>query len=143
MIHACSSAYGMEVNSEKSKLMVNKCTEVDVWHNNNEHRTPRDSRKVQISGIDNDDGKSDKEIKTRMRTANTEITKLEFFWKSRTITLHTKIHLYKAVILSILLYGCESRALSKNLDKRLNALETIAYRKIVGITYRERKTTSM
>ena len=54
------------------------------------------------------DGKSEKEIKIRLETANSALVNLSTIWKSRSISLSTKTHLYKYLILSILLYCCEN-----------------------------------
>ena len=140
-LQKCSSAYGMEVSSEKSKVLINEHT-VGVYDRitmNGEKLETVEKFKY-LGSTMTKNGKSDKEIKIRMATANAAMLNLETIWKSRSITLHTKIHLYKSVILSILLYGCESWTISKNMEKRLEAFDTKAYRKILGITYRERKT---
>ena len=60
--------------------------------------------------------------------------------KSRNISLQTKIPLYKSQILSILLYGCETWTLSERLERRITAFDHKAYKRNMGITYRERKT---
>ena len=58
------------------------------------------------------DGKSEKEIKIRLATANSALVNLSTIWKSRSISLRTKIQLYNSLILSILLYGCETWTLN-------------------------------
>ena len=42
------------------------------------------------------DGKSEKEVKIRLTTANSALVNLSTIWKSRSIALRTKIHLYKS-----------------------------------------------
>ena len=44
------------------------------------------------------------------------------------------------MILYILLYGCETWTLHETLEKRINSFESKSYRRILGISYRERKT---
>ena len=72
-----------------------------------------------------------------MVTATVALVRLITIWKSRNISLHTKILLYKSLILSILLYGCET---NRKTGKRITAFEHKAYIIILGITYKERKT---
>ena len=86
------------------------------------------------------DGKSEKVIKIRLASANSALVILSTIWKSRSISLRTKIHLYKSLILSIILYGCETWILNETLEKIINAFESKSYRRILGISYRERKT---
>ena len=73
-------------------------------------------------------GKSEKEIYIRLATANSALVNLNIIWKNRSILLRTKIQLYKSLILSILLYDCESWTLDETLEKRINAFESKAYR---------------
>ena len=86
------------------------------------------------------DEQSEKEIKIRLATANSTLVNLSTIWKSRSISIRTKIHLYKSMIHSIILYGCETWTLNKTLEKRINAFESKSYKRILGISYRERKT---
>ena len=44
------------------------------------------------------------------------------------------------MILAILLYGCATWTLNETLDKKRNAFESKSYRRILGISYREKKT---
>ena len=50
------------------------------------------------------------------------------------------MHLYKSLILYILLYGCETWTLNETLEKRINSFESKLYKRILGISYRESKT---
>ena len=75
-----------------------------------------------------------------MGIANSALVNLSTIWKSRSISLRTKIHLYKSLILSILSYGCETWSLNETLEKRICAFESKSYRKILEISYREKKT---
>ena len=86
------------------------------------------------------DRKSETGINIRMVTATSELVRLITIWKSRNISLQTKILLYKSLVLSILLYGSETWTLIERLERRSTAFEHKAYRRIMGITYRERKT---
>ena len=75
------------------------------------------------------DGQTEKQIKIRMVTANLSLVKLSTIWKSRSISLRTKTHLYKYLILYFLLYGCETWILNETLEKRINAFESKSYMK--------------
>ena len=48
--------------------------------------------------------------------------------------------LYKSLVLSVLLYGCETWTLNAELEKRIQAFENKSHRKILRISYTERKT---
>ena len=84
------------------------------------------------------DGKSQNEIKIRLAIANSALVNLSTIWNSRSISLRTKIYLYKSLIISILLYGCETWTLNETLEERINAFESKSYRRILGISYRDK-----
>ena len=75
-----------------------------------------------------------------MITATLAIVRLMTIWKSNKISIQTKILLYKSLVLSIMLYGCETWTLTEYLERRIIAFETKPYSHILGISYREHKT---
>ena len=48
--------------------------------------------------------------------------------------------LYRALVLSTLLYGCESWTMSAETTKKVKTFETKSFRRMLGITWKERKT---
>ena len=62
--------------------------------------------------------------------------RLKTIWNDKNITLKAKISLMRTLVLSIFLYACESRTLTADLEKRIQAAEMRCFRKILGITYR-------
>ena len=97
----------MEMSMEKSKIMVNEFSNIhsNVITINGETLATVDKFKYLGSTLTKD-GKSEKEIQIRLATANSALVNLSTIWKSRSIPLRSKIHLYKSLILSILLYSC-------------------------------------
>ena len=65
------------------------------------------------------DGRSTAEIKTRLAIATASMAKLYKIWSSKDIIFATKIKLYKTLVLSTLLYGCESWTLTADSTKRI------------------------
>ena len=59
------------------------------------------------------DGKCSHEIKGRLLFGRKVITNLESIIKSRDITLPTKVHLVKAIVFTVVMYGCESWTIKK------------------------------
>ena len=55
----------------------------------------------------------DDKIKRRLLFGKKTMTKLDSILKSRDITLPTKVHLVKAIVIPVLMYGCESWAIKK------------------------------
>ena len=91
-------AYGMEVSSEKSKVLVNSTNQsipINIMMNSQN----LEEVDFQISCVHlKQNSTSTKEIKIRIAVA----------WKSRDISFQTKLKLYRALAVSTLLYGCES-----------------------------------
>ena len=61
-------------------------------------------------------------------------------WKDKEILLSTKIRLMRSLVTSIFLYACESWTINKDIERRIQAFEMRCYRRILGITYRDRVT---
>ena len=66
-------------------------------------------------------------------------TRLKPVWNDRSISLSSKIRLVRSLVTSILLYACESWALTAQLQRRIQAMEMRCYRKILRISYKERE----
>jgi len=136
-----AAAYGMEISSEKSKILVNSIK-------------PRPSTNIQMNGqtleevdqfkylgsTQTKDGTSVKEVKIRLAQAHAAMTRLSVLWRNKAISFPTKIKLYKSLVLSVLLYGCESWTLTTDLERRIQAFENKCYRRMLGISYREHIT---
>uniref|UniRef100_A0AC11D6L4 Uncharacterized protein n=1 Tax=Ovis aries TaxID=9940 RepID=A0AC11D6L4_SHEEP len=68
------------------------------------------------------DGDCSHEIKRRLLLGRKVMTKLDSILKSRDITLPTKVHLVKAMVFPVVMYGCESRTVKKAEHRRLMLL---------------------
>ena len=63
------------------------------------------------------------EIKTHLLHGRKVMTNLDSIVKSRDITLPTNVHLVKAMVFPVVMYGCESRTVKKAEHRRIDALE--------------------
>ena len=61
------------------------------------------------------------------------MTNLDIILKSRDITLLTKVHLVKAVVFPVVMYGCESRSIKKAEHRRIDALEPWCWRSLLRV----------
>ena len=68
------------------------------------------------------DGDCSHEIKRRLLLGGKVMTYLDSILKSRDITLPTKVHLVKAMIFSVVMYGCDSWTVKKAKGRRIDAL---------------------
>ena len=69
------------------------------------------------------DGDCRHEIKRRLLLGRKVMTNLESVLKSRDITLPTKVHLVKAMVFPVVMYGCESWTVKKAEHRRIDAFE--------------------
>ena len=69
------------------------------------------------------DGDYSHQIKRRLLLGREVMTNLESIFKSRDITLPTKIHLVKAMVFPVVVYGCESWTVKKAERRRIDAFE--------------------
>ena len=74
------------------------------------------------------DGDCSHEIKRRLLLGRKVMTNLDSILKSRDITLPTKVHLFKAMVFPIVLYGCESCTTKKAECRRIAAFELWCWR---------------
>ena len=86
------------------------------------------------------DGKCTSEIRIRIAVATSAMAGLRQTWRRREIGFITKIRLYRTLVLSTFLYGCESWSLSAEMEKRIQAFEMKCYRQLLGISWKEHKT---
>ena len=134
-----STAHGMEVSSEKSKILVNAENKKANIIMNGEHLEEVDTFKY-LGATITKDGRSTSEVKTRLAIATSSMARLLKIWKSKEISFTSKFKLFKSLVLSIALYGCESWTLSADLEKRIESFEMKCLRRLLGISWRERKT---
>ena len=71
------------------------------------------------------DGDCSHEIKRHLLLGRKAMTNLDSILKSRDITLPTKVHLVKAVVFSVVMYGCESWTIQKAECQRIDAFELL------------------
>ena len=76
------------------------------------------------------DGNCSHEIKRHLLLGRKVLTNLDSILKSRDITLPTKVHLVKAMVFPVVMYGCESRTVKKAERQRIDAFELWYWRRL-------------
>ena len=79
------------------------------------------------------DGDCSHEIKRRSLLGGKVMTNLESIFKSRDITLPTKVCLVKAMVFPVVMYGCESWTVKKAERRRMDAFELWCWRRLLGV----------
>ena len=84
------------------------------------------------------DGECSHEIKRRLLLGRKVMTNLDSIFKSRDITLPTKVHLVKAMIFPVVMYGCESWTVKKAESRRIDAFDLWYWRRLLRVTWTAR-----
>ena len=79
------------------------------------------------------DGDCSHEIKRRLLLERKAMTNLDSILKSRDITLPTKVHLVKALVFLVVLYGCEVWTIKKAECRRIDAFELWCWRRLLRV----------
>ena len=86
------------------------------------------------------DGDCSNEIKRRLFLGRKVITNLDSIFKSRDITLPTKVHLVKAMVFPVVMYRCESWTVKKAEHQRIDAFELWCSRRLLRVPWTARRS---
>ena len=86
------------------------------------------------------DGDCSHEIKRRLLLGRKSMTNLDSILKSGEITLLTKVHLVKARVFPVVMYGCESGTIKKAECQRINAFELWCWRRLLRVPWTARRS---
>ena len=86
------------------------------------------------------DGDCSHEIKRRLLLGRKVMTNLDSILKSRNITLPTKVHLVKAMVFPVVMYGCESWTVKKAERRRIDAFELWCWRRLLRVPWTARRS---
>ena len=125
-----SEKVGLKLNIQKTKIMASG--PIASWQIDGE--TMKTVRHFIFLGskITTDDNCSH-ETKRHLLLGRKAVTNLDSLLKSRDITLLTKIHLVKAMVFPVVIYGCESWTIKKTEHQRIDAFELWCWRRLLRI----------
>ena len=86
------------------------------------------------------DGDFSHEIKRHLLLGRKVMTNLDSILKSRDTTLPTKVHLVKAMVFPVVMYGCKSRTIKKAERRRIDAFELWCWRRLLRVTWTARRS---
>ena len=105
-----SEKVGLKLNIQKTKIMA--CRPITSWQIDGETvETVADF--IFLGSQITADGDCSHEIKRCLLLGRKDMTNLDSIFKSRDITLSTKVHLVKAMVFPVVMYGCESWTVKK------------------------------
>ena len=80
------------------------------------------------------------EIKRRLLLGRKVMTNLDSIFKSRDITLPTKVRLVKAMVFPVVMYGCQSWTVKKAESRRIDAFELWCWRRLLRVPWTARRS---
>ena len=86
------------------------------------------------------DGDCSQEIKRRLLLGRKAMTNLDSILKSRDVTLPTKVHLVKAMVFPVVMYGCDSWTIKKAEHWRIDAFELWCWRRLLRVPWAARSS---
>ena len=86
------------------------------------------------------DGECSHEIKRRLLLGRKVMTNLDSIFKSRDITSLTKVHLVKAMVFPVVMYGCKSWTINKFEHRRIHAFELCCWRRLLKAPWTARRS---
>ena len=86
------------------------------------------------------DGACSHEIKRSLLLGRKVMTILDSILKTRDITLPTKVHLVKAMVFPVVMYGCESWTIMKTECQRIDAFELWCWRRLLRVPWTARRS---
>ena len=87
------------------------------------------------------DGDCGYEIKSSLLLGRKVMTNLDSIFKSTDIILPTKVHLVKAMVFSVVMYGCESWTVKKAECQRIDVFELWCWRRLLRVPWTARRST--
>ena len=122
-----SKKVGLKLNIQKMKIMASG--PITSWEIDGETVTDFIFGGSKITA----DGDCSHEIKRRLLLGRKVMTNLDSISKSRDITLPTKVHLVKAMVFPVVMYGCESWTMKKAECHRIDAFELWCWRRLLRV----------
>ena len=130
-----SEKVGLKLNIQRSKIMASG--PITSWQIDGE--TMETVRDLILGGSKiTADGDCSHEIKRRLLLGSKVMTNLDSIFRSRNITLPTKVPLIKAMAFPVVMYGCESWTVKKAEHRRIDAFELWGWRRLLRVPWTAR-----
>ena len=132
-----SEKVGLKLNIQKTRIMASGPT--TSWQINGETMETVTDLILGDSKI-TADGDCSHKIKRHLLFRRKAITNLDSVLRSRDITLSTKVHLVKAMVFPVVMYGCESWTIKKAEHPRIDAFEVWCWRRLLRVPWTARRS---
>ena len=133
-----SEKVGLKLNIQKTKIMASS----PITSRQIDGETMERVRNFILgSSKITEDGDCSHEIKRQLLLGRKAMTNLDSIFKSRDVTLPTKIRLVKAMVFPVVMYGCESWTIKKAECWRIDAFELWCRRRLLRVPWTARRSS--
>ena len=132
-----SEKVGLKLNIQKTKITASGL--ITSWEIDRE-TVETVSDFIFLGAKITTDGDCNHEIKRYLLFGRKVITSLDSIFKSRDITLPTKVRLVKAMVFPVVMYGCESWTVKKAERQRIDAFKLWCWRRLLGVSWTARRS---
>ena len=132
-----SEKVGLKLNIQKTKIMAS--SPITSWEIDGETEETL-SDFIFLGSKITADGDCRLEIKRHLLLGRKAMADLDSLLKSRDITLPTKVHLVKAMVFPVVMYGCESWIVKKAEHQRIDAFELWCWRRLLRVPWTARRS---
>src|SRR5574337_230681 len=132
-----SEKVGLKLNIQKTKIMASG--PIPIWEIDGE-TVEKVSDFIFWGSKIPAEGDCSHEIKRRLLLGRKVMTNLDSIFKSRDVTLPTKVHLVKAMVFPVVMYGCESWTKKKAEHRRIDAFELWCWRRLLRVPWTARRS---
>uniref|UniRef100_A0AC11DFN8 Uncharacterized protein n=2 Tax=Ovis aries TaxID=9940 RepID=A0AC11DFN8_SHEEP len=132
-----SEKVGLKLNIQKTKIMASG--PITSWEIDGETMETVSDFILGGSKI-TADGDCSHEIKRHLLLGGKVTTNLDSIFKSRDVTLPTKVRLVKAMVFPVVMYGCESWTVKKAEHRRIDAFELWCWRRLLRVPWTARRS---
>ena len=129
-----SEKVGLKLNIQKTKIMASG--PITSWQIDGEKVSDFIFWGSKITA----DGDCSREIKRRLLLGRKVMTNLDSIFKSRDVTLPTKVHLVKTMVFPVVMGGCESWTVKKAECQRIDAFEVWCWRRLLRVPWTARRS---
>ena len=135
-----SEKVGLKLNIQKTKIMASGS--ITSWETDGQ-TVETVSDLIFLGSKITADGDCSHEIKRRLLLGRKVMTNLDSLFKSRDISLPTQVHLVKAMVFPVVMYGCDSWTLKKAECRRIDDFELWFWRRLLRVPWTTRSKQSI
>ena len=132
-----SEKVGLELNIWKTKIITSG--PITSWQIDGE-TVETVSDFIFLGSKITTDGDCSHEVKRRLLLGREVMTNLDSLLKSGDFTLSTMVHLVKAMVFPVVMYGCESWTIKKAEHRRIDAFELWCWRRLLRVSWTARRS---